>query len=182
MTTIGVIADTHVPQRLNQLPPGIFTALRGVDLILHAGDLTSLKVLHQLAEIAPVQAVVGNADLFHTGLPLTRLIEVEGKQIGLVHGHGDFRQYLRAKVRELFVFNEEYYLNLVRHSFGQVDAIVFGHTHRFHHSIRSGAMLFNPGPIAPRYYNTPGPQIGKLHVSHDSIEVEVVPLSMGLQA
>ena len=176
MAIIGVIADTHVPQRLKQLPGGLTAALRGVDLILHAGDITCLRVLRELEEIAPVQAVVGNADLFRTGLPLTRLIEIEGRRIGLVHGHGNWPLYLWSKLRDLLGYNQEYYLRGVRRSFGPVDAIVFGHTHRFYRSNQAGALLFNPGPIAPQYYNTVGPQIGKLHVSRESIETEIVEL------
>lgn len=176
MAVIGVIADTHVPQRLKQLPKGIADALRGVDLILHAGDINSLRVLQELEAIAPVQAVAGNADLFRSGLPLTRLIEIEGRRIGLVHGHGGWPTYLWSKLHNFAGYDEEYYLRIVRRSFGPVAAIVFGHTHRFHRSIQSGVLLFNPGPIAPEYYNTPGPQIGKLCVTPESIEVEIVVL------
>jgi uncharacterized protein len=176
MAIIGIIADTHVPQRLKQLPPGIFAALRGVDLILHAGDINSMQVLRELEEIAPVQAVIGNADLFRTRLPLTRLIEIEGQRIGLVHGHGGWLLYVWSKLRDQLGYNQEYYLRGVRRSFGPVDAIVFGHTHRFYRSNQAGVLLFNPGPIAPEYYNTSGPQIGKLHVSRESIQTEIVEL------
>ena len=178
MTTLGLIADTHVPQRLKALPPQIFDVFHGVDRILHAGDINSGRVLDQLSQIAPVEAVAGNADLFKHGLPLTRVIEIEGKRIGLVHGHGGWSQYLRSKVRDQFGFDEEHYLNIVRQSFGAVDAIVFGHTHRWYHQTRSGVLLINPGPIAPDYYNTPGPQVGLLHVTAAALEVEFVPLTL----
>lgn len=176
MTTLGLITDTHVPQRLKTLPLQIFEVFHGVDRILHAGDINTTRVLDQLAQIAPVEAVAGNADLINHGLPLTRLIEVEGKRIGLVHGHGGWSKYLRSKVRDQFGFDEEHYLRIVHHSFGPVDAIVFGHTHRWYHNIRSGILLINPGPVAPDYYNTPGPQVGLLHVTASSIEAEFVPL------
>ena len=176
MVTIGIVADTHVPQRLARLPQNLAAALRGVDLILHAGDLNSRHVLIELAEIAPVQAVAGNADLFGHGLPLTRLIEIEGKRIGLVHGHGGWAKYLIGKVRDRLGYREEYYVNIVAQSFGWVDAIVFGHTHRPHCEVRSGVLLFNPGPIAPTYYTTPGPQIGLLHVSAQGMTTEIIRL------
>ena len=176
MAVIGVITDTHVAGRLKYLPGDIEAVFRHVDLILHAGDLNSRRVLTELEQIAPVQAVAGNADLFGSGLPLTREIEIEGKRIGLVHGHGGWPRYLRSKVRDLFGYNEEHYLRMVRASFGAVDAIVFGHTHRLHRSIRSGALMFNPGPVAPEYYNTNGPQVGLLYISPESVETEVVPL------
>ena len=176
MVTLGIVADTHVPQRLRRLPAGLASALRGVDLILHAGDLNTCRVLSQLEQIAPVQAVSGNADLFWSGLPLTRLLEIEGRRIGLVHSHGGWPRYLWGKVRDVFGYNEDYFLNIARRSFGPVDAIVFGHTHRAHRSIQAGVLFFNPGPVAPTYFNTPGPQVGLLRVSREAIETEIVCL------
>ncbi len=173
MPTLGIIADTHIPWRIKALPPRVFEVFRGVDHILHAGDISSRRVLDQLAEIAPVEAVAGNADLFRHGLPLTRVIEVEGRRIGLVHGHGGWSRYLFSKVRDRFGYDEEYYLKIVCQSFGSVDAIVFGHTHRFYHVERSGVLLLNPGPIAPDFYNTRGPQVGLLHVSAQMLQVEI---------
>ncbi|HSD83196.1 MAG TPA: YfcE family phosphodiesterase [Anaerolineae bacterium] len=173
MTTLGIITDTHVPQRLKILPPRVWDVFRGVDRILHAGDISSLQVLQQLTQIAPVEAVAGNADLFKHGLPLTRMIEVEGRRIGLVHGHGGWSRYLRSKVRDRFGYNEEHYLRIVHGSFGPVDAIVFGHTHRFYQAERAGILLFNPGPVAPDFYNTPGPQVGLLHVTPHALQFEI---------
>jgi putative phosphoesterase len=176
MATLGIVADTHVPQRLARLPDRLAEALRGVDLILHAGDITSRQVLIELERIAPVQAVAGNADLVGHGLPLTRVIEIEGRRIGLVHGHGGWAKYLTGKVRDRLGYREEYYLKIVRESFGRVDAIVFGHTHRVFTEVRSGVLLFNPGPIAPDYYNTPGPQIGLLRVTPSTLEPAIIGL------
>ena len=121
-----------------------------------------------------MEAVAGNADLLRHGLPLTRVIEIEGRRIGLVHGHGGWSRYLRSKVRDRFGYDEEYYLKIVHQSFGPVDAIVFGHTHRLYRAERSGVLLFNPGPIAPDYYNTPGPQVGLLHVTAQALQIEIV--------
>jgi putative phosphoesterase len=174
MPTLGVLTDTHIPQRIKSLPPRVCEVFRGVDRILHAGDINSRRVLDQLAEVAPVEAVAGNADLFKHGLPLTRVIEIDGKRIGLVHGHGGWSRYLRSKVRDRFGFDEELYLEIVHGSFGSVDAIVFGHTHRFYHAERSGILMFNPGPIAPDFYNTSGPQVGLLHITAQAVQVEIV--------
>ena len=173
MPTLGILTATHISQRMAALPPRVFEVFRGVDRILHAGDINSRRVLDQLAEIAPVDAVAGNADLFKHGLPLTRVIELEGRRIGLAHGHGGWSRYLRSKVRDRFGYDEEHYLKIVQRSFGPVDAIVFGHTHRFYRDERSGILLFNPGPIAPDFYNTPGPQVGLLHVTARTITSEI---------
>lgn len=174
MPTLGVITDTHIPQRVRALPPRVCEVFRGVDRILHAGDINSRRVLDQLSEVAPVEAVAGNADLWRHGLPLTRVIEVEGRRLGLVHGHGGWTRYLRSKVRDRFGYDEELYLKIVQGSFGAVDAIVFGHTHRFYQAERAGILMFNPGPIAPDYYNTSGPQVGLLHITSQAIQIELV--------
>ena len=86
MPTLGIITDTHIPQRIEALPPRVFEVFRGADRILHAGDINSRRVLDQLAEIAPVDAVAGNADLFRHGLPLTCVIEVEERRMGWCTG------------------------------------------------------------------------------------------------
>ena len=59
---IGVVADTHIPDRTRELPAEIFDHLHGVDMILHAGDVSRQIVLDRLATIAPVIAVQGNRD------------------------------------------------------------------------------------------------------------------------
>src|SRR5205807_1965311 len=62
MPVLGLVSDTHLPQRCDALPPGLFEALRGVDLVLHCGDAGELWALDQLGAIAPVVAVHGNDD------------------------------------------------------------------------------------------------------------------------
>ena len=59
---VGVISDTHVPAIVPSLPPAVFDIFKGVDLILHAGDIVDLSVLDELRAIAPVEAVAGNMD------------------------------------------------------------------------------------------------------------------------
>src|SRR2546426_9392758 len=79
---IGLIADTH-----GYLDPRVPPALKGVDLILHAGDIGAEGVLAGLARIAPVTAVAGNNDakLAQLGLPLRLDVELEGVKLHLVH-------------------------------------------------------------------------------------------------
>ena len=59
---IGLISDTHIPDRARILPTKVIEAFEDVELIIHAGDLTSPKVIEELEEIAPVMAVQGNMD------------------------------------------------------------------------------------------------------------------------
>jgi len=91
MITLGIIADTHVPDRVPQLNPRIFSIFReaGVQAILHAGDACSSDVLSQLGEIAPVHAVRGNRDSTRLAyLPRKLTLEFGGLTIGMMHGHG----------------------------------------------------------------------------------------------
>ena len=84
---IGLISDTHIPDRARILPQNVIDAFSDVDLILHAGDLTSPKVIDELEEIAPVMAVQGNMDRANgINLPKAKVIEAEDLRIGLVHG------------------------------------------------------------------------------------------------
>ncbi|MEW5935324.1 MAG: YfcE family phosphodiesterase, partial [Bacillota bacterium] len=90
LTRIGVLSDTHVPDRQKAIPEAILQGLRGVDLIIHAGDLTTLAVLDVLGTIAPVHAVWGNMDPpgVRDRLDKTALIQVAGRTIAVMHGQG----------------------------------------------------------------------------------------------
>src|SRR5271169_1835087 len=84
---VGVVSDTHVGDALPALPAGIPPALAGVDLILHAGDVTTRAALDQLAAIAPVVAVQGNHDRkAGLELPAQAVVTIGGVRIGLTHG------------------------------------------------------------------------------------------------
>ena len=85
-TRVGVVADTHCPEFIDRLPERLLSALQGVDLILHAGDITATSTLDELARIAPVQAVRGDHDRNLESLPATREIALEGKRVVIVHG------------------------------------------------------------------------------------------------
>lgn len=175
MTTLGVIADTHIPQRLKRLPPGIAHAFEGASLILHAGDINCARVLDELNQIAPVLAVAGNADPPWWNLPRSRTVTVDGCRIGLTHGHGGWRRYLGNKMWEtLLDFEPARYLRYARQAFDDVDVIVTGHTHRQHIARVDGVLLFNPGSVAPDYYAAAGPTVGILRVEARVVQVEIV--------
>src|SRR5437879_13803523 len=59
---IGIISDTHIPEACEHLPAPVFEVFKGVDLVMHAGDVYVNRVLDELAEIAPVIAALGNGD------------------------------------------------------------------------------------------------------------------------
>ena len=175
-TLVGVIADTHVPQRLRRLPPSIAKVFDGVALILHAGDINSLRVLDELGRIAPVVAVAGNADLW-LDLPRSRIVQIEGCRIGLTHGHGSWRRYLLDKLRDnLGHYDLARYLRYASEAFRDVDVVISGHTHRPHLAYAGNVLLFNPGAVAPDYYIAAGPTVGVLHIEAGVARAELVPL------
>ena len=121
---VGLISDTHGLMR-----PDVFTALAGVDLILHAGDVGGDEILDELALIAPVHAVYGNTD--PPGQPrLSDAIEMEigGLRVHVSHGH-EVGSPTPAKL-------------LARYA---ADVVVYGHTHKPFCEKIGSTLYFNPG-------------------------------------
>ena len=177
---IGVIADTHVPDRARSLPPQVEAIFRqaGVQVILHAGDLIHPRVLRQLEALAPTYAVRGNRDIYLLRhLPRQRvftLSELSGQPIppehdltlGLIHGHGTLREYLHDKLTHFlrgvpFRRFEERALR----AFPQAQVVIFGHIHFPVNRVIEGRLLFNPGsPTAPIFRGLP-PTVGLLYLT-----------------
>ena len=128
---IGVISDTHISTKAKFIPPEVLEGLKGVDLILHAGDILQAEILEQLALIAPVEAVAGNNDSAEltAKLGLTKIIQAGHKRIGLIHGHGSRGTTLERAIK----------------AFQDVDCIVFGHNHFPYNVVHDGVLIFNPG-------------------------------------
>jgi putative phosphoesterase len=135
---VGVISDTHVPARAARVPEAALRAFEaaGVELILHAGDLSSLAVLDQLAAYAPVEAVQGNVELAEVvaRLPPTRELLIGGCAIGLVHDLGERRRYAQT----------------ARRLFPDARVVVFGHSHVPMVEDANGLLLLNPGSATDR--------------------------------
>jgi uncharacterized protein len=154
MHRIGVVADTHCPEFLDRLPAGLYRALSGVELILHAGDVGGEEgevTLRELDRIAPVIAVRGDHDRALQRLPTSREFLLDGCRIGLVHGnHGHLYE-------EPLTFVSTISLGLVaplpghaawlRAQFPNADLVVSGHTHEPMFDATSRPVLFNPGPV-----------------------------------
>jgi putative phosphoesterase len=183
MITLGVVSDTHIPDRMRALPPGLPAALAGVDLILHTGDVCAQRVLDELGRIAPVIAVKGNRDWF-LRLPQDRLLEYEGVRLGLTHGHCGWLGYLREKALYYTVgFYLPRYLKQVRARFQAVDVIVFGHSHRVINTRLDGVLMFSPGSVGPDYRGPYfGPVAGRLTLDRGTIAAEVLPLEAAAPA
>lgn len=150
---IGVISDTHIRSSAKLLPNIIYKEFDGVDMILHAGDILIEEVVIELETIAPVYAVAGNNDsyemLYKYGSK--RIIEANGKRIGLTHGTGGRRTFMNA-------YAEFYGSN--------VDCVVYGHSHKPHNEVIDGVLFFNPGsPISRRF--EPRYSLGVLYVDEE---------------
>ena len=83
--TLGVISDTHGLVR-----PEAVAALRGCDLLVHAGDVGKADVLRELRELAPLVAVRGNVDTgtWAEALPTTEVVEVDEQLVYVLHDLG----------------------------------------------------------------------------------------------
>ena len=169
--TVGIIADTHVPDRYNQVSPDIVTFFKQekVAAILHAGDISSPLVIEALERIAPVQAVLGNRDwAFGHSLPLSRELVYSGVRVGLAHGHGGLKHYLVDKLRYIQAgYQFERYRILLSALFPTSNVIVFGHTHRPEKRLVDGQVFFNPGAAYPCKENGFNVSAGLLRIFFD---------------
>jgi putative phosphoesterase len=148
---VGVISDTHGLVR-----PEAVEALRGADVILHAGDVGGSHVLQELGEIAPVIAVKGNVDLepWARGLPDRRRLELGGARVLLLHdraavGPDAARKGLRV--------------------------VVFGHSHQPLAERTGGVLWFNPGAAGPGRFRLPV-SLGFLEIEDGTIRERLVRL------
>ena len=150
---VGLISDTH-----GLLRPEAVRALRGSDLIVHAGDIGKAAVLDALGALAPVTAVRGNADkgVWARGLPKTDALEID--QVGV---------YVIHDVKEI---------DLIPEAAG-IKVIVSGHSHQPSIQERNGVIFVNPGSAGPRRFNLPV-SIARMQVQERSVRVELIRLAV----
>ena len=180
MTTLGLISDTHIPDRAAQLNPRALEVFRqaAVTQILHAGDIMSQAVLDELAQVAPVQAVCGNRDVWNLKhLPSHLQLEVDGVRIGLTHGHGTLSDYIYEKF-DISIKGRRVgrYLQRVMADFPQADVIVFGHLHVPGILNLDGKLVINPGSASCPFPRSLKPSIALLRVNSGTANAEIVEL------
>jgi uncharacterized protein len=169
MPTLGIISDTHIPDRarsLDRLALDIFDQARVAE-ILHAGDVSAPRVLSQLGEIAPVYAVRGNRDWVSlANLPYHQVRSYEGVQVGMTHGHGRWWEYMIDRVDYIVRgYRLELFQPRLMEAFQGARVVVFGHTHRPLLHQAGNVLLFNPGsPHFPDLKTSP-PSVGLLHIN-----------------
>ena len=113
---IGVIADTHIPERAEEIPQQILDAFKGVDMIIHAGDFVNLSVLDKLRTVCKnISAVWGNMDSYEIRekLPEKEIVKIGNFKVGIVHGYGPPNKLVELVTE---IFKEE-----------KIDLIIFGH-------------------------------------------------------
>ena len=157
---IGVISDTHLSEpneRLSRLANRVFA---DAAVILHAGDLVSMAVLKAFSG-KRVVSVHGNMDRDEVAaeLPDKDILEIGRIRIGLIHGWGS-----------PWGIEER-----IRNSFTDVNAIVYGHTHKAANHLKGGILFFNPGAFSGTFLMGRNSSVGILTVS-DRIEGAIIPL------
>ena len=149
--SVGVISDTH-----GLLRPEAVAALRGSDLILHAGDVGDPDVLERLRTLAATVAVRGNVDTaaWANALPMTEVVEV-----GELH---------------LYMLHDLATLDLDPQAAGFA-AVISGHTHQPVADMRDGVLYLNPGSAGPRRFTLPV-AVARLDVDGTKVSHRIVDL------
>lgn len=147
---VGLISDTHLPQRQRAIPAAAFDVLAGVDLVLHAGDVGELRVLDQLSRVAPIVAVHGNDDTVEAQreLPYQQVVVAGGQRIFLYHSHSPDPEVERAQ-RQIDAWEPKLARRAEAARRAGASVVVYGHTHVPMAREVDGVLVVNPGAIAP---------------------------------
>jgi uncharacterized protein len=154
---VGVISDTHGLLRREAV-----VALRGTDLIIHAGDVGAPEVIDALRSLAPTFVVRGNVDKAHWAgaLPMTADVKVGRLLFHVLHDISE--------------------LDLDPAVVGYA-AVVYGHSHRPSIEMREGVLFLNPGSAGPRRFKLPV-SIARVSVTGQQLRPEIVELKVESQS
>jgi len=158
---IGVISDTHIPERAKDIPNKILEDFKNMDLVIHAGDLLELSILDKLRTVChDVRAVWGNMDPDETREKLSEkeIFEIANYKIGVMHGYGH--------PHNLIELMEKSFKN------DKVDLIIFGHSHTALFEKRGDILYFNPGSPTDKIFS-PYNSYGIIEIS-DKIEAKII--------
>ena len=123
---IAVLSDTH-----GLLRPEVLDAIAGCDAIIHGGDINKPEIIDRLKEIAPVYVVRGNNDKeWAEHLPVTLTFQIEDCRFFLVHNKKEVPKTLTG-----------------------IDAVIFGHSHRYFEQVIDGRLWLNPGSCGKRRFD-----------------------------
>jgi uncharacterized protein len=150
---VGIISDTH-----GLLRPEALDALRGSDLIIHAGDVGNPEIIEELRRVAPTFVVRGNIDKGHWAgaLPMTEVVEVGERLFYVLH---DIAQLDLDPAAADFA------------------AVVFGHSHVPSIETRDGVLFLNPGSAGPRRFKLPI-AVARVGVARNRLRPEILTLQV----
>lgn len=160
---IGVIGDTHIPERAKDIPQQVLEAFKGVDMIIHVGDLVNLDVLDKLKTACKnIKAVWGNMDPYEVRkkLPEKEIIRIGDYNIGIIHGYGHPNKLIELVTE---IFKEE-----------KVNLIIFGHSHYPINEKRGNILYFNPGTPTDTIF-APYNSYGIIEIN-EKIEAKIIKL------
>ncbi len=147
---IGLISDTHGLMR-----PQALDALRGSDLIIHAGDVGNPEILAALSKVAQTIAVRGNIDKADLGLPATALVEAGGVSIYVLH---DLKQLA------------------INPAASGVQMVISGHSHKPCQTEREGVLYINPGSAGRRRFRLPV-TIAQIDLTRSPLSAQFIDLN-----
>ncbi len=177
---IGLLSDTHLAFPSQPLPQQVLTAFKGVDLILHMGDVWIPSVLDTLESVAPVIAARGDDDMDEdfgedSRMKKTQILSIEGLTLWATH----------IKPRYGLIVPQEQnssYSSIFRRQPVKddppdpPDVVVFGHSHFAEIEEYKGVLLVNPGsPTMPSYIPKLG-SVGFLTIKDGKAEARLVNL------
>jgi putative phosphoesterase len=148
---VGVISDTHGLMR-----PEALAALKGVEMIIHGGDIGKIEILQSLSAIAPVHAIRGNNDRapWAKKLPDILKLEINGAKLQVIHNVHEFDDDpVAAGIR----------------------AVISGHSHKPSIVTRDGILFVNPGSAGPRRFKLPV-TVARLEIHHARVNSEILQL------
>ena len=148
---IGVISDTHGLVR-----PEAMAALKGVELIIHGGDIGKAEVLQSLSSIAPVCAIRGNndRDAWAKKLPDILNLQINGARLYVIHNVNEGESDPNA---------------------AGIHAVISGHSHKPSVIERDGVLFVNPGSAGPRRFKLPV-TIARLEIHRGSLSSKILEL------
>ena len=153
---IGIVSDTH-----GLLRPEVLPVLKGVDRILHLGDVGKFSILKELETIAPVTAIRGNVD--REGA-CAKLPETEVALVETPHG-ASLYLYMLHDLKTL-------HLDPAAAKFA---AVLSGHTHVPNYITKKGVLYFNPGSCGPRRFDLPI-TLGLLEITGQELRPQIIYL------
>lgn len=150
---VGVIADTH-----GLLRPEAVEALKGSELIIHAGDIGKPEVLDSLKSIAPVLAIRGNNDREVWAQKIPDILSIYVNDVGI------------------YVIHNAHELEIDPAADG-FHAVISGHSHKPAIARRDGVTFLNPGSAGPRRFKLPI-AVARLVIEREKVRARIVQLKI----